>query len=203
MSVHFLQSYVNFQILNKLLLTDTLNFKSKRKFPGFPSFWFQYKGQSRNFRNLGNFARLYKLWMIQRRKNSMVYKICFGEISSKINFKMNILHIIDLATTFFQINSWQSKINAISRYNISLSKRFLAHVPLLILKLILGGDIPLNRRCSASICNLCPNLKSLLPRFVISASIWNHFAPIWNPSPDLKSVKLPLFVISLALNFNL
>ena len=32
-------------------------------------------------------------------------EIYFGDISKKTNFKMNISHIIDLATTFFQINS--------------------------------------------------------------------------------------------------
>ena len=59
---------------------------------------------------------------------------------------MNILHIIDLPTTFFQINKWQSKTNAISKYNISSNKLFLARVPLLIVKLILDGATPLHRR---------------------------------------------------------
>ena len=51
----FLQSYVNFPTLNKVLLTDSINFASKRKFLSFPSFGFQYKGQNRKLGNLGNF----------------------------------------------------------------------------------------------------------------------------------------------------
>ena len=44
--VIFWQSYVNFLALHKVLLPYSLNFASKRKFPSFPSFWFQYKRQN-------------------------------------------------------------------------------------------------------------------------------------------------------------
>ena len=57
---------------------------------------------------------------------------------------MNIFHIIDLATTFFQKNSWQSKTNTISKYSVSSNKSFLVRVPLLIVKLILDGANPVH-----------------------------------------------------------
>ena len=53
-AVNFLQSYVNFPTLNKMLLTDLLNFASKRNFPSFPSFRFQYKGQNQKLGTPGN-----------------------------------------------------------------------------------------------------------------------------------------------------
>ena len=54
-TVIFWESYVSFRILNKVLLTDSLNFASKRIFPSFSNVWRQYKGQNKKFRNLGNF----------------------------------------------------------------------------------------------------------------------------------------------------
>ena len=42
---------------------------------------------------------------------------------------------------------------------------------------------------------ICTLEKDVLHQFKIP--IWNLFALIWYPCPDLKSLKLPLFVIPL------
>ena len=73
---------------------------------------------------------------------------------------------------------------------------------------LLENHLNVVQKCSALIYNPCPDLKSFLPWFVIFDPIWNLFAPIWNPFPDLyffcpnlKSLKMPRFLILLLPRF--